>query len=273
MGTQEISLDADVFVRTSSRFALKRDTFSPHAVEALAVDIVGRLSRAAAHGVRFAHPVISEDSVAEFCDALVQAEPAAALEFIRRRRADGLTRKGVYLGYIGAAARQLGEGWEKGHFSFAEVTIGTGHLYALMRALRCEGPPPSTTFDSRRHAMFATVPGEMHGIGITIAADLFREEGWDIDLQLGKDHDSLVHRVEGLQPQIVGLSLSTDHRLDELARLVVALRLVAPEAVIGVAPGAGLDDETVTDLVDIDLLFHDARSAFADLDRLIRLRA
>jgi len=272
LGTQDISLDADVFVRTASRFALKRDTFSPHAVEALAIDIVRRLSRAATAGPRFAEPAIGEDSVAEFCEALVQVEPAAALEFIRQRRADGLSRQGVYLGYIGAAAHRLGDGWQKGHLSFTEVTIGTGHLYALMRAMRSEQSHAGATFDARRHALFATVPGETHGIGITMAADLFRQEGWDIDLQIGKDHDSLVARIERLQPPIVGLSLSTDHRLDDLARLVVALRLVAPEAVIGVAPGSDIDDETITDLVDIDLLFHDARTAFADLDRLIRLR-
>jgi methanogenic corrinoid protein MtbC1 len=273
VGRQDISIDSEVYVRTASRFALKRDAFAPDAVEALAGDIVRRLSRAAARAPRFEDPVISEDSVQAFCDVLVQPEPAAALDFIRERREAGLTRQGVYLGYIGAAARKLGEGWDAGRLSFPQVTIGTGHLYALMRALRAEGPPAGMGYDARRHALFATVPGETHGIGITMAADLFREAGWEIDLQLGKDHDCLVARVESTQPQIVGLSLSTDHRLQDLVRLVVALRMVVPQAIVGVAPGAELDDPTITELVDIDLLFHDARTACADLDRLVRMRA
>jgi len=269
---QDIPIDAEIFVRTASRFALKRGTFAPDAVERLAGDIVQRLSRTALHGPRFESPVIPEDSVAAFCDALVQPEPHAALDFIRQRRTEGLTRQGVYLGYIVAAARKLGEGWDEDRLSFTEVTIGTGHLYALMRALRREGPPFTASFDARRHALFATVPGETHGIGITVAADLFREAGWEIDLQLGMNEESLLARVEASQPHIIGLSLSTDHRLPDLVHLVVALRLVVPQAIIGVASGAEIDDDTINDLVDIDLLFHDAVTACSDLDRLIRSR-
>jgi methanogenic corrinoid protein MtbC1 len=269
----DVQIDTDTFVRTASRFALKRDAFAPDAVEMLASDIVRRLSRAAARAPRFEDPVVSEDSIAAFCAALVQPEPAPALDFIRRQRDAGLTRQGVYLGFVGAAARRLGEGWDAGDLSFAEVTIGTGHLYALMRALRAEGPPAGLAFDARRHALFATVPGETHGIGITMAADLFREAGWEIDLQVGRCHDGLLARVEGEQPDIVGLSLSTDHRLADLVRLVVGLRLVVPHAIVGVAPGADLDDDQITEIVDIDLLFHDARTACADLDRLIRVRS
>jgi methanogenic corrinoid protein MtbC1 len=271
VGQQDIPIDTEIFVRTASRFARKRGALPVDAVEMLASEIVMRLSRAA-RSARFHDPVVGKDRVAAFCDALVQPEPDAALAFIRARRAEGLTRQGVYLGYIGAAARELGEGWKADRLSFAEVTIGTGHLYALMRALRTEGSPPGRTYDARRHALFATVPGEEHGIGITVAADMFREAGWEIDLQTGRDHDAIMARVETSQPRIVGLSLSTDQRLENLARLVVALRLAVPRAIIGVAPGAEIDDRTITDLVDIDLLFHDTRRACADLDRLVRSR-
>jgi methanogenic corrinoid protein MtbC1 len=272
VGSQDYSIDADVFARTATRFALKRGAFAPETIERLASDIVQRLSVAAKRGPRFEEPVIDERSLSAFCEALVQPDPESALDFIRRKRAAGLTRQGVYLGYIGAAARRLGEGWDAGDLSFVEVTIGSGHLYALMRALRAEGAKEYAPYDVRRQALFATVPEETHGIGITMAADLFREAGWEIDLQIGKDHDSLVARVERSQPQIIGLSLSTDHRLQDLVRLVIALRIVVPYAIIGVAPGADLDDKTITDLVDIDLVFHDVRDAYADLDRLIRMR-
>jgi methanogenic corrinoid protein MtbC1 len=273
MARQDVHIDADTFVRTASRFALKRQAFDPDAVEILAHDIVRCLSRAASRAPRFEDPVVTDDSIAALCDALVQPDPAAALEFIRRKRDAGLTRQGVYLGYVGAAARRLGEGWETGAFSFTQVTIGTGHLYALMRSLRAEGPPAGLPFDARRHALFATVPGETHGIGITMAADLFREAGWEIDLQVGCSHDCLLERVGREQPDIVGLSLSTDQRLPDLVRLVVGLRLAVPHAIVGVAPAADLDDHQITEIVDIDLLFHDARTACADLDRLIRVRS
>ena len=203
---------------------------------------------------------------------MVQPEPDAALRFIEDRRAEGVTRYDIYLGYIGAAARCLGERWDEDRLSFFEVTTGTGHLYALMRALRAEQPSSLSSFDTRRCALFTTVPGEDHGLGITVAADLFREAGWEIDLQTDTDYDGLIAHIECTEPHIIGLSLSSAGRLDALVRLVVAMRIVMPNAIIGVAPGRGLDAEMVRDLVDIDLVFEDAPSAFDELERLIRLR-
>jgi len=126
--------------------------------------------------------------------------------------------------------------------------------------------------DERRFALFATVPGEDHGIGITVAADLFRDAGWEIDLHVGSDHDALVAQVERIEPEIIGLSLSTEERLAALVRLVVAMRMAVPHALIGVAPAATLDASKVERVADIDLLFGDARSSLVELDRLIRLR-
>lgn len=273
MGKQDVTFDAELFARTASLFSVKRAAFSPDTVEALASDIVRRLASTIPNIPRFEEVVVTEESVATFCDAIVQPKPTAALRFIEERRAEGLTRQGVYLGYICAAARRLGEGWDENRLSFLEVTVGTGHLYALMRALRAEAPSAGLAFDARRCALFATVPGEDHGIGITVAADLFRDAGWGIDLQIGTDHDDLMAHLEITRPAVIGLSLSTESRLQDLVRLVVAMRLVVPHAIIGVAPAASLDETKVQGLVDIDLLFRDVRTALVDLERLIRLRA
>lgn len=265
-------LDTDVFVRTTSRFASKRAALAPEAVKAVASDIVRRLAVTPFVEPPLDVPDISETDLTAFCDALVDLEPDAALRFIEARRAEGMSRQGVYVGYIPGGARLLGERWEKDELTFLQVTCGTGHLYALMRALRAE-LPLSRKFDSRRVALFATVPGEDHGLGITVAADVFRDAGWEIDLETGTDHVGLVAHVERTLPHIIGLSLSTKQRLDSLVRLVVAMRLVVPDAIIGVATSSSFDADRLHDLVDIDLVFTDASSAQRELDRLIRLRA
>lgn len=264
--------DAEVFTRTASLFDTKRDAFAQDAVEALATDIMRRLASARSKDPTFETPEISEESIDAFCQTLIQSSPAAALQFIEDRRTEGVTRQGVYLGYIIAAARSLGRGWEEDRFSFLEVTYGTGHLYALMRALRAETSAARPAFDGRRCALFATVPGEEHGIGITVAADLFREAGWEIDLRTGTDHDDLVAHIEIAQPHIIGLSLSTEQRMDALVRLVVAIRIATPSAIIGVAPATNVDAARLHELVDIDLVFGEAPSACRELERLIRLR-
>ncbi|MBS1302550.1 cobalamin-dependent protein [Loktanella sp. SALINAS62] len=272
MGELQAAFDAEVFSRTTSLFASKRDTFPPDEVQALAGDIVRRLVSANLLGPAFHAPVIPEEDIAAFCDALTQPDPQASLHFIENRRAEGMTRQGVYLSYITAAARCLGEEWEEDRLSLLQVAYGTGHLYALMRAMRAERPSVQHhALDNRRYALFATVPGEDHGIGITVAADIFRDVGWDIDLQTGTDHEALLAHVMNTQPLFIGLSLSTEQRLDALVRLVVGMRIIMPKAIIGVAPAPNVDPERLTDLVDIDLVFEDAPSACRTLDRLVRL--
>lgn len=272
MAKQQAALDPEIFTRTASLFEAKRVAFPPDAVGALATDIVRRLADFRSQDPDFGTARIDEATIAAFCDALVRPGSDASLRFIQDRRAEGVTRQSVYLGYITGAARHLGKGWDEDRFSFLQVTIATGHLYALMRALRAEGAGLRKGFDIRRSALFATVPGEDHGIGITVAADIFRDAGWEIDLQTATTHEALMAHVERTHPLIIGLSLSTEQRLDALVRLVVAMRLVVPEAIIGVAPAATVDGKRLRALADIDLLFTDAPSAYRELDRLIRLQ-
>lgn len=272
MARQQAPLDPEVFSRTVSLFTAKRGAFPPEAVGVLVTEIMQRLAKFGPQEPGLDAPAIDADGIAAFCDLLIQPDPADALRFVSDRRAEGVTRQSVYLGYIAGAARQLGIGWEEDRFSFVQVTIGTGHLYALMRALRAEGAALRPRADIRRTALFATVPGEDHGIGITVAADLFRDAGWEIDLQIATTHDALMAHVERSQPHIIGLSLSTEQRLDALVRLVVALRLVVPAAIIGVAPAAQYDAKGLRSLADIDLIFTDAPSARRELERLIHLR-
>ncbi len=266
-------LDRQVFARTTSLFASKRETLPPDAVEAVANDIVRRLALLTKVARSVEVPEIDEEQIEAFCDVLVKPDPDAALHFIEDRRAEGLSRQGVYLGYIPGGARCLGERWDRDELSFLQVTCGTGHLYALMRALGSELPLLHRKFDNRRVALFATVPGEDHGIGITVAAGIFRESGWEIDLETGTDHDQLVAHVECTLPKIIGLSLSTERRLEALVRLVVAIRLIMPDAIIGVAPSSSVSEKQLHELVDIDLVFTDAAAALQKLEQLLWLRS
>lgn len=271
--TIPIQIDPDVFVRTASLFSHKRAGLGPDTVAAFATEIVTGLSQVALVPASQALPEIDAVEIAAFCDALVEPDAKSALRFIAERRAEGLTRREVYLGYIGAAARKLGEDWDNDRLSFAQVTVGSSHLYALMRAMKAEDPPDRTGSEPRRYALFATLPNETHGIGITVAAEVFRQSGWEIDLQIGRDHDELLSIVQQTRAEVIGLSLSTEDRLQDLIRLVLALRLVAPHAIIGVATGDAFDDEKIVMFADIDLVFGDAPSACADLERLLRARA
>jgi hypothetical protein len=69
---------------------------------------------------------------------------------------------------------------------------------------------------------------------------------------------------------VIGLSLSTKARLPDLIRLVLALRIVAPSAIVGVAPALDMSDDEIMRLVDADIVFRHAGRALADLERRLR---
>lgn len=271
MGKPAIAFDTQTFLRTSSLFVAKRDRLTHDTIQALAFDTLSRLAERTVRDPAWETQDVSEALLARFCEALLEPQPDRALAFIEEQRALGLTRLGVYLHYVGAAARRLGHLWQDDQLSSLQVASATGHLYALMRALRQERSDIS--IDARRSALFATVPGEDHGVGVTVAADLFGEAGWEIDLQTGVDHDTLVAHVQQTQPHVIGLSFSSDERLGALVRLVVTLRLMAPQIIIAVAAPKDTDETTLRGLVDIDLLVGDAQSACRELDDLVRSQA
>ncbi|MGY6410253.1 MAG: cobalamin B12-binding domain-containing protein [Alkalilacustris sp.] len=256
--------EVDIFARAAVRIAAKRRALGPDAVAALSRDIVSTL--AARHPDGDASATGPADLPA-FCATLQTRDAEAALTFLATRRAEGVSRHDIYTDYIAAAARFLGAAWDSNRLSLTEVSVATGHLYALMRAMGAERPPADR--DGRRSALFAAVPGEDHALGITVAAGLFRDAGWDIDLQVGRSQAELLARAEATRPSVVGLSLSTAARLSALARLVVGLRLALPHAILGVAPAARLDAATLDHMLDIDLVLGDADSARTALERLV----
>ena len=273
MNKMNVDFDQQAFEQTASRFSLKRERFDGPAIEAIARDIVGRLAKASAASAQFEAAEISAADLKAFCAALTEPSSESAMSFIAERRKKGLTRHDVYLGYITNAARWLGEQWDEDRLSSFEVAQATGHLYALLRSIRVGSPPVRPGGGAQRTALFATVPGEDHGLGITMAADLFREAGWEIDLEVGLDHAQLTACIEERQPLAIGFSLSTAGRIEALVRLVIATRLCVPHAILGVAPPADMPEDDLRALVDVDLVFRDAASACTDMERWVEARS
>lgn len=254
-------------------FEQKRQALAHDVVKNLARDIVLRVSNMR-HAIRpHADVRVAEDSIARFCDLLVRPSSDEALDFVRRLQADGVSHEAILYTYLAEAARMLGARWEADRASFLEVTIGTSNLYALMRAISPAADARNSEGAYGRNALFAVVPGETHTLGARMAAETFRKVGWSIDLKIGTDHDTLVAHAEKTRPGVIGLSMSTKERLADLVRLVVALRFVCPASIIGVAPALDMKDADIRQVVDVDVVFRDARTAVHDLMWLMQIKA
>lgn len=197
-----------------------------------------------------------------FVEALISDSPAQAAELIDVARRGGTPVDTIYLAYLGPAARELGERWERDELDFVQVTVGVGHLYAMLRGLR---PVPAYCGDAERRALFLTMPGDDHILGAAIAADLFRTRDWQVEQVVPVDQAAAVTALVRGDFPVIGISASRREQVAELARLVVALRIARPETFILLGGPITQGEPAFLDVVDVDAC---ATSALAAVTRL-----
>ncbi len=144
-------------------------TIHDPAVQALAREVISRLDRRKAQAVDVSYAVDPADVVA-LCDALM-APADAADDLVQAAMAQGMPIDVVHLRYIAEAAYLMGVRWEQDTATSAQVVIGAGRIYAIMRRLRGQFVSARVHLPDRFRAAFATAPGETHSIGLTMAAD------------------------------------------------------------------------------------------------------
>lgn len=241
----------------------------PHtAVHALARNVIKRLASEAPDALPMGRTI----DVAGFADALVAPDPTGASEIVRQARIGGASYETLCIGYVAAAASLLGQWWEEDRVSFSDTAIATGRMLHILRDLRQAFPHPP--HHGTRCALFATVPGEQHIIGVTMSADLIRDKGWEIDLNIGNAAKEICAAAKAGAYPIVGLSASNAEGMAALAATVIELRLTVPHAhilvggnIVAVDPdiahrvGADASAATLDDALDALESMHEAQRA------------
>lgn len=230
------------------------------AVRALAREVIGRLDRIKLQSDDQTKAP-SQAQITQLCDALLSSDNDAGHRLVMAARADGLPIETLHLGYIAEAARMLGVRWENDEASVSQVIIGAGRIYGILRTLRDLFVSVRLQRPDRYRAVFASTPGEIHTLGITMAADHLRRKGWQIDMKAGLTHDALVRSISNDDYPIIGLSASTPMMIFPLARLIVALRVTNPAAWIMVGGLIVQEEPHIQSLVDADGVVLDICSA------------
>ncbi len=272
MVSKTSSPDGVLYQRSFEIFSNKHAILPTDRVNALAEEVINYLAELAPSERPVDVMLLSSDTLSDFCDLLLQTDSDAPWRFINCLKRDGVSPDIIRYELIARAAQDLGARWDRSEAKFVDVTIATGKLYALIRSLSADITTYNGKEANERHALFASVPGETHTLGVSLASDTFREAGWCIDLRIGDTHEDILEHAVSTKPTVIGLSLSTKSAIGDLIRLVFALRIALPETIIGVAPALDMGNTNLTKIVDIDLVFHDARRALSDLEGLLRLR-
>ena len=175
--------------------------------------------------------------------------------------------------YAAEAARQLGADWCDDTRSFAEVSLGSARLQALIRA---HGRLDRTTAHRTSASLAVFVPGsEQHTIGSLILTQQLRRHGFSVRLIMGRPDNELLSEVQRTSFDAIFLSVSSFRNYAPLERLVRKLRTVARQDAPIVLGGPTLSEmsEEAVSKTGVDFATDNMAEAlrFCGLDTLVRL--
>jgi methanogenic corrinoid protein MtbC1 len=203
------------------------------------------------------------DTVPEFAALILGNDDLAAATHVNRLLASGAVVETVFLDLLAPTARYLGEMWEADTTDFSNVTLGVSRLQRIMRQLGehfCEQAYPVVTGES---ALLTILPGEQHSFGVSMVAEFFRRAGWSLHTGPFSSHQELTSLVQERWFDVVGFSVTSDRRLDELKRGIHDIRRDSRNRNVGIMLGGPMmitRPELATDL-HADIVCVDAVSA------------
>ena len=204
-------------------------------------DVIPRLVQAHRPGAANPQPGSAVPLQADV-DSFPEADRARQREPRRWPLIDGLRERGVsvealYLELFGPIARRLGEMWEDDACDFSTVTVALGRLQRLLREL---SPAFGTEIEhpaNGRRALFVQPRDEQHSFGLSMVAEFFRRDGWDVIGGVGGAVASPVAMVRDEWVDIIGFSVGSDARLPWLQETIAAVRAASRNTALGVMVG------------------------------------
>lgn len=174
---------------------------------------------------------------------LVLADDAGAArdhanEFLSR----GLALEGLFMELFAPTARRLGELWVADLCDFTEVTIGVGRLQQFLREFARAFDTEHTACQPGRRALLSPSPGEQHSFGLLIVGEFLRRAGWDVAGELSASREQLCSLVRNEWFAVVGLSLSSDSKVESLRLDITAIRRASRNGDLGVMVGGRVFD-------------------------------
>ena len=84
-------------------------------------------------------------------------------------------------------------------------------------------------------AVFFGLAGQAHVLGIILAAEAFRQAGWDVELQLEQSSDEIVEVVRTTELRLVGLTAGREASLDRIAAIISRIKVLPdpPSLLVG----------------------------------------
>ena len=168
---------------------------------------------------------------------MLAGDTVGAWAVVEAAMASGAEPEQVYAEILGPVMVSIGDKWESG-----DIDIEDEHLASAVagRIIGKLGPRFARRGRTRGVVVATTPPGERHGFGVAMVADILRGRGFEV-LELGPDlpTDRLIAalgKVSGLVA--VCLSVVSGDHLGSCAEVITALKAEFPETPVLVGGSA-----------------------------------
>jgi methanogenic corrinoid protein MtbC1 len=202
------------------------------------------------------------NDVEHFTALTLGTDEDAVFAYVEALVAQGVTVESIFLELLAPAARQLGTLWESDATDFATVTLAVGRLQRILWRLG----ERFANEDSRgggESVLLTIIPGEQHSFGLSMVAEFFRRAGWNLCTGPFSSHQELISLAHNHWFDVVGFSISSDRRLDELKKDIRDIRRDSRNRSVGILLGGPLvvAEPGLVASVGADMMSADATSA------------
>jgi MerR family transcriptional regulator, light-induced transcriptional regulator len=207
--------------------------------------------------------LIEADEPSMFARWALDCEAHQLVRHVDDVLARGVEVETVLIELLAPAARTLGEQWEDDTIDFIAVTMGLWRLQEVVHELAARAPGAAQNRGGDRRALFCVMPGEQHSFGTTLVDECFRRRGWNTLCVPSTTEQQLLALARERWFEIIGLTVSCDHHIEELPRLIEALRKVSRNPHTGVMVGGPIfvSNADLARQVGADGTAKDARAA------------
>jgi methanogenic corrinoid protein MtbC1 len=130
----------------------------------------------------------------------------------------------IFLKLVAPVARHLGWMWEQDEADFSQVSLGLIRLQQITHQLGYSYQSGPLCAGAVRRMMIGSAPGSQHLLGLSIVAEFFRKDAWDVVVEIADNQSALLQAVANEWFDLVGLSVGLCEQLPSLAELIAKLK-------------------------------------------------